>query len=261
MPEVMKSLLELIDAQPSVNNEDTFERLWGLMGGLRQKVNARFNPEPHPATKKFAAYHSLDGNASGSLNGFTAKEIEWMIHSRIGNPKYSFSNAHLTVWLKPHTNAPHWGMAMGTIPDVFVYIDFIPRVDLWTDLNYLDRYYEPLNEIFIKVRSHPLLSPFISKTLYMRQAQSQTSLCFTCKPSEEAFALIEQTAHDLMDRWLTCVDQGEAVPAAQQQTLRERDRLIRRAIAERDPANPMGVRLFGEQMTDELVKGLWGGLS
>jgi hypothetical protein len=112
----------------------------------------------------------------------------------------------------------------------------------------------------MRLRAHPLITPFISKTLYMRQAQSQTSLCFTCKPSDEAFALIKETANEMMDRWLRYVDQGDAVPAAQQEALHQRDVLIRRAIAERDPANPMGVRLFGEQMTDELVKGLWGGL-
>ena len=36
-------------------------------------------------------------------------------------------------------------------------------------------------------------------------------------------------------------------------------RWLATALAERDPANVMGVRYFGEQMTADLVKALWGG--
>lgn len=48
-------------------------------------------------------------------------------------------------------------------------------------------------------------------------------------------------------------------PAEEQAALAARDLHIRRAIAERDPANPIGAKLFGEQMANRLVRGLWGG--
>ncbi len=33
----------------------------------------------------------------------------------------------------------------------------------------------------------------------------------------------------------------------------------RKTIAERDPANIMAVRFFGQELTDRLVRALWGG--
>lgn len=41
--------------------------------------------------------------------------------------------------------------------------------------------------------------------------------------------------------------------------LSERDLIVLRAIAERDPDNQIGVRLFGAELTDKLVRALWGG--
>ena len=38
-----------------------------------------------------------------------------------------------------------------------------------------------------------------------------------------------------------------------------RDLAVRRNVADRDPANAMGVRFFGEEMTERLVRSLWGG--
>ena len=40
---------------------------------------------------------------------------------------------------------------------------------------------------------------------------------------------------------------------------RRRPELTRRNIAERDPANEMGDRFFGQEMTSTLVRALWGG--
>lgn len=63
----------------------------------------------------------------------------------------------------------------------------------------------------------------------------------------------------MMDRWLTWVDEAEPVPEDARAALANRDLFVRRTSAERDPGNAMAVRLFGAEMTDTLVRGLWGG--
>jgi len=55
----------------------------------------------------------------------------------------------LTVWLKSHIRVPHLAFELGTVPSLFFYMDYIPRVDLWTDLTYLERYYEPMQSTYI----------------------------------------------------------------------------------------------------------------
>ena len=49
------------------------------------------------------------------------------------------------------------------------------------------------------------------------------------------------------------------MPVERRERLAADDLARRRTIAERDPANVMGVRFFGPEMTDRLVRALWGG--
>ncbi|MFO7540034.1 MAG: red chlorophyll catabolite reductase [Chloroflexota bacterium] len=253
-----KSLLELVDERPQVDNQEVFDALWQILVELRQKVNGRFELQPHPSTADLQPYHSLDGRAKGFLSGFTGPEIDWLVHSWIGTPQTSFTNMHLTIWLGPQVRTPHFGLALGTMPDIFVYMDYVPRTDLMTDLEYLDRYYQPVNDSFVRFTEDGRFSPFVSKALYMRQSQSHTSHCYLVAPTDDTIATIRKLAHQMMDRWLGWLDDPEPTPAADQPALAQRDQFIRRAIAERDPANAMGVRLFGEELTNHLVRALWG---
>mgnify|MGYP005841314383 CR=1 FL=1 len=255
----VKSLFELIGERPDVDNSDVFLKLWDVLGTLRSKLDARFTLQADVSTADLQPYQSLTGDAKGLLSAFTGDEVDWMVHSYIGNPKQSFCNMHLTVWLGAQTNVPHFGMALGTMPDIFMYIDYVPRVDLMTDLDYLDTYYEPANERYLEFHKDPQFSPFISKSLYMRQSQSQTSLCFLCPPSDDNVARISDVAHEMLDRWLGWMQSPPATPAHERAALAERDLHVRRAISERDPANPIGEMLFGAELAPRLVRALWGG--
>ncbi len=181
-----------------------------------------------------------------------------MVHSFMGTPARSFSNMHLTVWLGPQIDVPHFGFALGTIPDLFCYLDLVPRADLVSDLDYLDRYYEPRNATKLRFEADEAFRPFVSRTLYMRQAQSQTSLCYTAKPTAEHIASVREAAHEMLDQWLGFVAQAKVLPASKQAELAARDLRVRRAISERDPANIMGEKIFGKELTNRLVGTLWG---
>lgn len=245
--------------QLSVDSTGVFDQLWGITNELRQKLDARFETYPDPSTANLNSYASPDGESQGSLNTFTGTEMDWLVHSWLRNPKMGFCNMHLTMWLKSQIRVPHLAFAFATVPHLFFYMDYIPRTDLFTDLEYLDRYYEPANPTYLKLQSDSRLKPYISKTLYIRQAQSHTSLCYTSPVSAETIDLLRTVAHEMMDRWLTWVDSAEPVAENERAALSERDLIVRRAIAERDPDNQIGVRLFGAEMTDQLVRALWGG--
>jgi hypothetical protein len=258
--ETIKSVAEMLAERPQMDNLPVFNRLYDISLELRKKIEARFELRPDASVKDFQPYHGLPGTgATGSQFTFSGPEIDWFVHSWIGNPQYGFCNIHITVWLGPQINIPHFGLAIATVPDVFFYMDYIPRVDLMTDLAYLDHYYEPVNERYLEIRKRPDLAYFTSKSLYVRQALSETAICYTCPPSDERLAFVRSLAHEMLDRWLKWVDEGTPVPASERAALAARDLAIRRNIAERDPANVVGDRLFGKEMTDRLVRNLWGG--
>ena len=258
MAETIKSVADFVaESGETIDVTPAYEALWGLVDELKQKVEKRFALTRDPSTERFESYTG-DG-PTGTIRGYSGPEIDWMIHSWIANPKASFTNIHLTIWLGPQIRVPHFGLAFGTFPQVWCYLDYLPRADLLVDLDYLDIYYEPLNAEHLDVRARPGIDAFVSHSLHVRESLTNTSHCFSCLDLEQSLALTRELAHSRLDRWLQWVDEAPIVPEDERPALRARDEAVRRNIAERDPANVMGVKYFGEEMTKDLVSALWGG--
>lgn len=258
MAETFKAVQDFVDESgATVDVTPAYTHLAALVEELKAKVDKRFALTRDASTEQFERY-SGDG-PTGTIRAYSGPEIDWMVHSWIANPTASFTNLHLTIWLGPQIRVPHFGLAFGTFPQVWCYLDYVPRADLLVDLDYLDTYYEPLNEESLDIRARPGLDRFVSRALHVRESLTETAHCFSCLDDELALATTTELAHSRLDRWLQWVDEAPRVPESEQAALRDRDQAVRRNIAERDPANVMGVRYFGEQMTAGLVKALWGG--
>jgi len=259
MPETVRSVADHVDASgANVDVSGAYQVLWSIIDELYQKVVARFELTRDPSTDRFEQYGG-EGGPQGTVRAYSGPQVDWMVHSWLGDTAHSFSNMHLTVWLGPHIKVPHFGLAFGTFPDVWCYLDSVPRSDLMVDLDSLDRYYEPVNEEHLDVRSRDGLTNFVSRSLYVRTSLSSTAHVFTTPDFEKGASSVRELAHAHLDRWLRWVDEAEAVPVAERAALAERDLAVRRNVAERDPANVMGVRYFGQETTDALVRALWGG--
>jgi hypothetical protein len=246
----------MIEQQPNADNTLVFERLWSITEELRQKIEARFELHPEPAAQNLQELSSADGSVKGSLNAFSGREIDWLVHSWL--KKSNFTTMRLTAWLGSHIQVPHLAFEFGTVTNIFFYMDYIPRTDLVTDLEYLDRYYEPVNQTFLTLQADSRLSPFTSKSLYIRLFQSPINLCYTCSDTEDTLTLIHTLAHDMLDRWLSWIGEAEPVPEDARGALAKRDLFLRRTSAERDPGNQLAAQMFGTELTEKLVRALWG---
>ena len=244
-----------------LDSKDVFEQLWGITCEVKQKIDIRFDLQPQASTEDLREYSGKEGKLKGSLNAFKGEEIDWLVHSWLGNPgKSSFNTMRLTTWLSSYIQVPHLAFEFGTLPHIFFYMDYIPRTDLYTNPDYLKRYYEPVNDTFLQLQANPDLTSFNSKSVYIRSFQSPCSLCYTCLPSDDTINLIRTLAHEMTERWLIWVDEAAAVPENMRNNLGDRDLFIRRSSAEGDPGNKMAAQMLGTDLTDKLVKALWGGL-
>jgi hypothetical protein len=63
----------------------------------------------------------------------------------------------------------------------------------------------------------------------------------------------------MLDRWLSWIEEAEPVPEDARAALATRDLFLRRTSAERDPGNQLAAQMFGPELTDKLVRALWGG--
>lgn len=242
--------------QTDLDQAVLFECLQSILNELYGEVTHHFAILPKP-DQPFESFSSPDNTVTGSLLTSTGKEIDKLVYSWLNAAQLRFSTMRLTIWLSPLIQVPHLAFEFGTNPNLFFYMDYIPRVDLWTDLSYAEHYYEPTNSTYLELRDNPNLSVFVSKALYVRQLQSPAHLCFTCSGTEDSLSLIRRTAHEMCSRWLTWVDQATPVPADTQAVLAERDLRMRRISAERDPGNAVAAKIFGAEFTNQLVRSLW----
>jgi hypothetical protein len=244
--------------RPFVNNQEIFDELWTITTELKDKVFKRFALQPDPCSAQFQPYGG-EHIPSGFLSTFAGPEIDWLVYSWMGTPHTSFTTMHLTIHVGSQYHIPHFGFALGTAPDIFMYMDYLPRVDIWADVAYADKYLQPVNDRFMQLRSDKRFAPFVSQDMSMRLYQSPTSHCYLVPPTDETLPIVRETAHEMLDRWLGWFAEAEIVPQAERAALSARDLAMRQTICDRDPANIIADKLFGRVYAAELVRTLWGG--
>ena len=261
MSKTTRSIINMVDSNPGIDNSAEFTELWNLLGRLKQRVADQFELHEDRSSAGLQPYHGLpdSGGACGFMSHFAGPEIDWLVHSWVGNPQHSFSNMHLTISLGAQYDVPHLGLAFGTTPDLFFYTDYVPRKDLWLNPEYMDRYYLEANKHFLELHNDRQFNSFISQDVYTRVAQSATSLCVMAPLNEQTRATAERHARAMLERWIGWVKNAEPQRESLWQAQADRDLQIRRTISERDPVNPLAERLLGKPLCDRLIRALWGG--
>lgn len=260
MSETLKHVEDMVDGTPRADVTETFEEWRNLLSGLRDRIAARFELTRDPSTADLDSYGDAAAGPSGSLAAYSGPEVDWLVHSWIGDPRTGFVNLHLTAWLGPQINVPHLGTALLLWPDGWFYTDAIPRGDLVGDTGYFDRYYTGDDAPWLEFKeAHPDFTWFTSRTGFIRASLSPTAYCYSFPPTRPNLDTVAEILSARVDQWLGWVEDAEPVPAGERAALADRDLAVRRNIAERDPANVMGERLFGAELTGRLVRALWGG--
>jgi len=257
---ILTSVIDMVNERPDVDNRETYKALWAILTEMREKIDARFELNKDPCCEEFQDYTKFGTSGTdGSLSAYTGPEIDWFIHSWIGSPESSFTNMHITISLGAQYDVPNFGFALGTIPDLFMYMDYIPRRDLLLDVDYCDKYYSEVNEEFLELQADDRFKPFISRDLYTRVAMTPTAVGYGADIDPDVIERVRKAAHERLDRWLKWVDAAVPVPVEERAAMSERDQRIRMQVCERDPANNLAEKMFGKEPADRMVKTLWGG--
>ncbi len=252
-----KTIHEFLAEAPDVDRSELWAALWGILSEAKDKITAALEVHPHASGADLEYWTSDDGGYEGSLNPYVGDPdngVEWLVHSWIGNRKASILDMNLQVWLGPHIDVPHLVLVFGTVPNVFHFSDVVPRRDPMTDLDYLNRYFEPQNEKWLALRGDDRFIWSVSHGTYMRAFNSPIANSYMANCDHtEAVEVFREAVRDRVDTWLGWVADAQPVPLEERAALRQRDHLVRTYGYTKDPMNELSKRFLGAERVDELV--------
>ncbi len=242
----------------------TYNEVLQLRDDIWTYISSELDFEEDFGCKDIESFSNLSGEHLGRMRNFTgAKDtpVDWVIHSDIGQPENTFTNIHLTFWMKDCTDVPHLGMAFGTLPEAFFYIDIMPRYELVTHPEHVEKYYDELNPLvmdFNKALFSENVMPFNAQMPFIRASLSPCAVA-----GVTPLSFFQTHAKDKI--WAVVKHWVELVKAAKVDTdkaacaeRRQRDYQQRKSIVYLDPANPIAERLVGKDAADRLVRILAG---
>lgn len=251
-----RTIPEFLAAAPDVDSHDLWRQFWDILSEAKDKITAALPVQPHASSAGLESWKTDDGSYEGSLNTYTGDPdagAEWLVHSWIGNRSASILDMNLQVWLGPHIDVPHLIIVFGTVPQVFHYSELVPRRDLMVDIEHLNRYYEPQNEKWLKMRSDDRFTWSVSHGTYMRAYLSPLANSYFAERSDDVVETLRASVMDRVDTWLQWVAEANPVPEEERAALRARDHAVRVNGYTLDPMNDLSKRFLGEERAEELI--------
>jgi hypothetical protein len=248
-----KTIMEFLSENPNVDVSRAWERCWGIHSRIVERVRARFDVKRHPQTEGMDDWRSPDGSLEGQFHGYTGDKVDWLVHSWLGNRKASILDMNATVFLSQQTQVPHLGIIFGTIPRLYFYAEYTPRVDLRTNYDYLRKYYEPANDAFLKFRADPKWTRFVSHGTYLRALMSPIATSSHTELNEENIGTCEKFLVEFVDRWFRWLDDAEELPVEQRAAQQAYDYTVRELGYRTDPMNVLPQKVFGQERFSQML--------
>ena len=249
-----KTIDQFLAENPNVDVSRAWERCWEILTRVKGKIASRFDNlslDPNCIDREY--YQSPNGGFEGSFQAWSGGDCEWLVNSWLGNRKASILDMNATAYLGQETDVPHFVMVFGTIPKLFFYFDFMPRRNLMLDMDYLDRYYAPINDEYLALRGNPNFQWSVSHGPYMRTLVNPSTQSLTADLNDENISILEDYAERMLDHWLSWYDKAQSVPHEDRAQLRKTDHTLRRLCYERDPMNKLAEQVFGQDGVKEML--------
>lgn len=259
-----KEFARHLDGSNQVDTTETYNDILALRDRIWDYVQSELAFEEDLGCEDIHNFSNLSGDHLGRMRNFTGKDdnpIDWVIHSNIGDPKNTFTNIHLTFWMKDCTDVPHLGLAFGTLPDTFYYADLMPRYELVTHPEHCKKYFDPLNSIVVEHLNALYtenVKPFYAAMPYIRSSLSPCAIAGV-GPLDFFKNNAEEKIMQMVKYWVGLVKAAQKdTNQASCDERRHRDYAQRKNIVYLDPANPIAERLVGKEGADRLVRILAG---
>jgi hypothetical protein len=245
----IKTITEFLAEQPNVDVSAAWQRCWGIHSGIVERIKARFAVSKHPSSNGREYYTSLDKGMEGSFTAYTGQGMDWLVHSWLGNRRASLLDMNATAFLSQQNRVPHLVIIFGTVPKLFFYADYTPRLDPRMHLDYVRKYYEPANASAIKLRGHPSFTWNWSHGTYLRGLMSPVATSIMGELNDANIDVCEAYLKEFVDRWFGWLDEADQypLPESERKAQQHYDYYVRETGYREDPMNVLAQRFFGEE--------------
>jgi hypothetical protein len=249
-----KTIDQFLAENPDVDVSKAWERCWGILHDIKARIAGQFpglQLEPNCIGREY--YTSPNGEFEGSMQAWSGAGVDWLVNSWLGNRKASILDMNATAFLDQQTDVPHFVMVFGTIPKLFFYFDFTPRKNIYIDADYIERYYEPINEAYLALRGNTNFQWSVSHGTYMRSLTNPSTQSLMGDLNDNNISILEDYSYSMLNTWLGWLDAAAPIPPGQRAAQQAYDYTVRRLGYERDPMNKLAAQVFGEDKVEEML--------
>jgi len=255
-----KTIDQFLSENPDVDVSKQWERCWSVLTDIKEKMATKFTGlELDPSCEGREYYTSPGGEFEGSFKAWSSDDCDWLVNSWIGNRKASILDMNATAFPNYKTDVPNFIMVYGTIPKLFLYFDFTPRKNIMVDEDYLNKYYEPINEEYLKMRGHKNFQWSVSHGTYMRTLVNPSTQSLTADLTDENIEICAEYAYKMLDHWLGWMDNATPTPESEWAEQQKIDHKIRELGYKLDPMNKLSENVFGKDMIETMIDVRMGG--
>lgn len=264
-------------------NRPVYEDLWQIIEGdllamvqehepaLEQRRTWFTEPGDAPAAHTFA---TADGKCEGTVAAYKGGRVDWITTCKFFSSELGFGNLRIDGWATRETRAPHVAVHLCIVFNVlFIYIGMPPRTNLVLDDAYNDHVYgaprasiggKSLNDMHVECVEDKKFKQYVSKSHVVNAFMvAPTTLLYTIPFSKRNFARVRELSTNYMRAWLELLDEDDGVLADGVGTRAVQAELLQldvrtRQFCGRDPDTKNVANIFGLELTDKLVRTLWG---
>ena len=264
-------------------NKPVYEALWKIIEDdllqmvkeyeptLEQRRTWFTEPGAAPAAHTFT---TEDGKCEASVAGYKGGRIDWITTCKFFSSELGFGNLRIDGWANRETRAPHVAVHLCIVFNVlFIYIGCPPRTNLVLDDAYNDHVYgsgrdsiggKSLNDLHVQCVEDKKFKQYVSKSHVVNAFMvAPTTLLYTIPMSKKNFGKVRELSMQYMRAWLEMLSETDGVLMEGIETKEVQKELLQldvrtRQFCGRDPDTKNVANIFGLEMTDKLVRTLWG---
>ena len=225
-----------------------------LSDQIYKKVSQKIDLNAIADYKDLETIHALDGRDAGSIKGFTGEKIQKFSIAEISiAPGMDYTNTSI----KPARNycIPRFSVNYLQTPEKIQFdVDLYPDMDLVIRQDYIDKYYEPLTDIYLKEKNAPYFDWKVSDRSWVRVSMSPYFFMSAVDLSnrDKVYKLV----HAYLAAWLTIWENENEVPEEEALQLEFRRNYVLNMLLEREPERHILEKAFGKDLAARMGEGM-----